>query len=75
VRAVVSGHLHSAEVLGFAGRRAPQLVAGNGGTLLDSQIAAPIVGTNAAGARIVAALAARLLYARPALARPGIEPP
>ena len=53
VRLVLSGHLHAAEVLGFAGGRAPQLVAGNGGTQLDAQITAPIVGTIAAGAMIV----------------------
>jgi len=57
VRAVVSGHLHNAEVFGFEGGRAPQLVIGNGGTMLDAQITAPIVGTETAGAKIVDALA------------------
>jgi hypothetical protein len=38
VRLVLTGHIHLAEVLGFAGDRPPQIVAGISGTLLLPQI-------------------------------------
>jgi hypothetical protein len=57
VRMVLSGHLHNVELFGFTGGRAPQIVAGNSGTLLDDQITAPIVGTDAGGETIKDALA------------------
>jgi hypothetical protein len=55
VRLVLTGHIHLAEVLSFAGNRAPQMVAGISGTLLLPQITAPIVGTDVAGETVTAA--------------------
>lgn len=51
----VSGHVHFAEILDFAGDRQSQIVVGTGGTELDDDITAPIVGTELAGATIEAA--------------------
>jgi hypothetical protein len=55
VRLVLTGHIHLAEVLGFAGGRAPQLVAGISGTLLLPQITAPLAGLSVAGDRLATA--------------------
>ena len=55
VRLVVTGHIHLAEVLAFAGERPPQIVAGISGTLLLPQITAPLVGTDVAGQRLTTA--------------------
>jgi hypothetical protein len=55
VRLVVTGHIHLAEVLTFAGERPPQIVAGISGTLLVPQITAPLVGMDVAGERLATA--------------------
>jgi hypothetical protein len=55
VRLVLTGHVHLAEVLGFAGDRPPQIVAGISGTLLLSQITAPLLGMDVAGDRLATA--------------------
>jgi hypothetical protein len=55
VRLVLTGHIHLAEVLGFAGERPPQIVAGISGTLLLPQITAPLVGMEVAGDRLATA--------------------
>jgi hypothetical protein len=55
VRLVLTGHIHLAEVLGFAGDRPPQMVAGISGTLLLPQITAPLVGMSVAGDRLATA--------------------
>jgi Calcineurin-like phosphoesterase len=55
VRLVLTGHIHLAEVLGFAGVRPPQIVAGISGTLLLPQITAPLVGMDVAGERLATA--------------------
>jgi hypothetical protein len=55
VRLVLTGHIHLAEVLGFAGVRPPQIVAGISGTLLLPQITAPLVGMDVAGATLATA--------------------
>jgi Calcineurin-like phosphoesterase len=52
VRLVLTGHIHLVEVLGFAGDRPPQIVAGISGTLLVPQITAPLVGMDVAGDRL-----------------------
>ena len=41
VTAIVSGHMHRFQATGFAGRRPPQLVVGNGGMELSSTYPAP----------------------------------
>jgi hypothetical protein len=55
VRLVLTGHIHLAEVLGFAGDRPPQMVVGISGTLLLPQITAPLVGMSVAGDRLATA--------------------
>jgi hypothetical protein len=55
VRLVLTGHIHLAEVLGFADGRPPQLVAGISGTLLLPQITAPLIGMDVAGERLATA--------------------
>jgi hypothetical protein len=55
VRLVLTGHIHLAEVLTFAGERPPQIVAGISGTLLLPQITAPLVGTDVAGEKLATA--------------------
>jgi Calcineurin-like phosphoesterase len=55
VRLVLTGHIHLAEVLGFAGVRPPQIVAGISGTLLLPQITAPLVGMDVVGERLATA--------------------
>lgn len=54
VRLVLSGHIHLFEWLRFAGPRPPQVVAGNGGTLLDPPITTPLSGLQIAGLPVVA---------------------
>ena len=55
VRLVLTGHIHLAEVLGFAGDRPPQIVAGISGTLLLPQITAPLIGMDVVGATLATA--------------------
>jgi hypothetical protein len=55
VRLVLTGHIHLAEVLTFAGERPPQIVAGISGTLLVPQITTPLVGMDVAGERLTTA--------------------
>jgi Calcineurin-like phosphoesterase len=55
VRLVLTGHIHLAEVLGFAGVRPPQIVAGISGTLLLPRITAPLVGMDVVGERLATA--------------------
>lgn len=45
----VSGHVHLAEVLDFAGDRQSQIIVGTGGTELDDEITAQLVGADVAG--------------------------
>jgi hypothetical protein len=49
---VLSGHIHMAQVLSFADRRAPQLVLGTGGTLLAGKIKADLSGRKIDGNRV-----------------------
>ncbi len=49
VQTFISGHLHSFEVLSFGPGRPPQLLVGNGGTLLDAGITESLVGKEIAG--------------------------
>lgn len=44
VQAFISGHIHLFEVLSFGAVRPPQLVVGNGGTLLDPPVTTPLTG-------------------------------
>jgi hypothetical protein len=55
VRLVLTGHIHLAEVLEFAGRRPPQIVTGIGGTLLLPNVTVPVVGMEIGGERLSAA--------------------
>jgi calcineurin-like phosphoesterase family protein len=55
VQLVLTGHIHLAEVLSFGGARAPQLVAGIGGTLLLPDIDQDVVGMDVAGAVLTSA--------------------
>ncbi len=50
----ISGHVHLAEVLDYASRPS-QLIVGNGGTELDDDITAPLVGAEVAGEAVEAA--------------------
>ncbi len=52
VELVLSGHLHIFELLSFADRRAPQLIVGTGGTLLDPKIDRRLEGVTVGGAKI-----------------------
>ncbi len=52
VRLVLSGHVHLFEALGFTSGRPPQLVVGNGGTLLDPPLTTPLRGLRVGGTRI-----------------------
>jgi hypothetical protein len=52
VKLFVAGHVHFFEVLTFKTERAPVLVVGNGGTLLDRPITSPLVGKSLGGAEI-----------------------
>ena len=49
---VVSGHTHLWEALGFADKRAPQFVLGNGGTKLAHEIEQPITGRQIGGTTV-----------------------
>jgi hypothetical protein len=55
VQLVLTGHIHLAEVLSFGGARAPQMVAGIGGTLLLPDIDQDVVGMDIAGAVLTSA--------------------
>jgi hypothetical protein len=55
VQLVLTGHIHLAEVLSFGGVRAPQMVAGIGGTLLLPGIGQDVVGMDLAGAVLTSA--------------------
>jgi hypothetical protein len=55
VQLVLTGHIHLAEVLSFGGSRAPQVVAGIGGTLLLPDIDQDVVGMDVAGAVLTSA--------------------
>ena len=48
----VAGHIHVAEVLGFADRRSPQFVFGTGGTLLAGKIKNDLTGKKIGGTRV-----------------------
>lgn len=52
VQAFISGHIHLFEVLSFASGRPPQLVVGNSGTQLDTQVSTPLTGLEIAGMRV-----------------------
>jgi Calcineurin-like phosphoesterase len=54
---ILSGHLHLVETLSFAAGRPPQLIVGNGGTALNPAITVPLVGTEIAGATVLAGTA------------------
>lgn len=49
---VLSGHIHLAEVLSFADKRAPQFVLGTGGTLLAGKIKGSLTGRKIGGTRV-----------------------
>jgi hypothetical protein len=46
---LVGGHVHLFQALSFGPGRPPQLVAGNGGTLLDPPVTTPLTGLEMAG--------------------------
>jgi hypothetical protein len=48
----LAGHIHVAEVLSFADRRAPQFVLGTGGTLLAGKIKSDLTGKRIGGTAI-----------------------
>jgi hypothetical protein len=48
----LAGHIHVAEILGFADRRSPQFVLGTGGTLLAGKIKDDLTGKKIGGARV-----------------------
>lgn len=52
VQAFISGHIHLFEVLSFESRRPPQLVVGNSGTQLDTQVSTPLAGLEIAGMQV-----------------------
>lgn len=52
VEAVLSGHIHVFQLLGFAAARPPQLVVGNSGTELDPVVTTPLAGLEIAGATV-----------------------
>jgi hypothetical protein len=49
IRLFIGGHIHLFETLSFGPGRPPQLVVGNGGTLLDPPITTPLTGLEMAG--------------------------
>jgi Calcineurin-like phosphoesterase len=49
---VLAGHIHVAEVLSFADKRAPQFVLGTGGTLLAGKIKPDLTGAKIGGTRV-----------------------
>lgn len=52
VEAVLSGHVHLFELLGFEQDRPPQLVVGNSGTELDPAVTTPLAGLEIGGATV-----------------------
>lgn len=52
VEAVLSGHIHVFQLLGFDAARPPQLVVGNSGTELDPVVTTPLAGLEIAGATV-----------------------
>jgi len=52
IAAVLSGHVHVFQVLGFAAPRPPQVVVGNSGTELDPVVTTPLAGLEIAGATV-----------------------
>jgi hypothetical protein len=52
VEAVLSGHVHLFELLGFGQDRPPQLVVGNSGTELDPAVTTPLAGLEIGGATV-----------------------
>src|SRR5262245_44478758 len=48
-RLFIGGHIHLFETLSFGPARPPQLVVGNGGTLLDPTVTTPLTGLEMAG--------------------------
>ena len=49
---ILAGHVHLAEVLSFADKRAPQFVLGTGGTLLARKLKRSLTGENIAGTTV-----------------------
>ncbi len=54
VKLVLAGHIHLFELLSFTTPRAPQIVVGNGGTLLGPSVTTPLPGLQVAGAQVTA---------------------
>jgi hypothetical protein len=52
VEALIGGHIHLFEVLSFGEGRPPQLVVGNGGTLLDKAVTTPLTGMEIGGMKV-----------------------
>jgi len=52
VQAVLSGHVHVFQVLGFDAPRPPQVLIGNSGTELDPVVTTPLAGLEIAGATV-----------------------
>ena len=52
VQAVLSGHVHVYQLLGFDPPRAPQMIVGNGGTALAQIVTSPLRGLEVAGATV-----------------------
>lgn len=52
VQLLVGGHIHLFQVLSFGQGRPPQLVTGNGGTLLDKSITTPLTGLEIGGMKV-----------------------
>ncbi len=52
VQAFISGHIHLFEVLSFGQGRPPQLVVGNGSTMLDTAVSTPLTGMEIAGMKV-----------------------
>jgi len=52
VEAVLSGHIHIFELLGFVEPRPPQVVVGNSGTELDPAVTTPLEGLEIGNARV-----------------------
>ncbi len=52
----IGGHIHLFEALSFAGKRPPQMVVGNSGTLLDPPVVTPLTGLEIAGLEVASGL-------------------
>jgi calcineurin-like phosphoesterase family protein len=52
----IAGHIHLWEALSFADQRTPQLVLGNGGTLLAHKIKQPLAGTAIGGTTVASGI-------------------